>query len=410
MTCLYIRRIALICFVTGVIPLLQAAENVSTSRVGVQELPAGQAQRSALLDAAGRTFILKQTPHFLIAHNVSDADIRPFVSRVEQTYLSILRFCESNEIAMRPPTRKLEIIYFDTAADYARYARRIRIPAEGTYGVYHELTNRSAFYNVATDPQLVQMREELQAARERAGVMEKTIAAAAGTSDRITLEYSDGRQKVLSVAQAKTELNQSRERIKTLDAQAVNYAERINRTVVQHETAHQVFFNIGVHVRGGTNPIWLVEGLAMLFETPPSSGGTGSGIGAVNQLRLLDFRSALTQGKPSRTVKMEDMLKVLRQGPLVPIQDFISQPGLFQIRGQEGSLRYAQAWALVHFLHRQRTAQFAAYVKCIAARPPDRRINTQDEIKDFETAFGPVSDELTRRWITYMTTIGLVSP
>ena len=35
-----------------------------------------------------------------------------------------------------------------------------------------------------------------------------------------------------------------------------------------HEATHQLGYNLGLHNRTGSNPKWIVEGLATVFETP----------------------------------------------------------------------------------------------------------------------------------------------
>src|SRR6516165_385823 len=41
----------------------------------------------------------------------------------------------------------------------------------------------------------------------------------------------------------------------------------LNIATVIHEATHQIAFNSGVHVRKADNPLWLLEGMAMYFET-----------------------------------------------------------------------------------------------------------------------------------------------
>lgn len=380
----------------------------SASPANGQTLPTGPEQPQALLETAGSGFSVKSTPHFLIAHRTTDAEVRPFVTRVEQTYQSIQRFCRANGLPFRPPERKLEILFFDTAEEYAVYARRMGFFSIGTYGFYQEATNRSAFYNMENEPALLEMRRDLRSSRERVAQIEQSLARAAGPSVAVTLEYGDGRRRTMTVAQAKAELAKMRDELRRLDARANNYAERINRTIIQHETAHQVFFNVGVHVRGGPNPVWLIEGLATLFETPPS--GSGSGAGAINQMRLLDFRTAVSAGNPTRDLKPDALFAALRDGRLLPLDELLTQSEAFTTRGPEGASRYAQAWALVHFLQRQRTPAFADYLRIVSSRRPGQRIDKRREIADFEKAFGPIGDEFVRRWAGFIFSIGLAPP
>src|SRR5690606_18797083 len=48
-----------------------------------------------------------------------------------------------------------------------------------------------------------------------------------------------------------------------------------NIATVVHEATHQMAFNSGMHTRLADNPLWLVEGMAMFFETPDLTSRSG---------------------------------------------------------------------------------------------------------------------------------------
>lgn len=388
--------------------LLAAPPASATTREAVpaRELPTDARQEAALLVVVGKGFRIQHTPHFLIAHNVAVAEVRPFVARVEQVYSSIYRFCAFHKIAADEPRRKLEIIFFDRFSEYERYAHRVKFPAAGTYGFYYDLDNRAAFYNVANDTELVQLRRELHRAERSAAAMEKRIAQTPAASTQITLEYGDGTSRTMSRDQARKEFRKTSDRLKKLSARTDSYAENINRTVVQHETTHQVFFNAGVLVRGGQNPAWLSEGLATLFETPPT--GAGSGVGVVNRLRLSDFRAAVGADESRRNPTPEAVLAAMHKGALAPLDELLTNPTLFETRGEKGAAYYAEAWALVHYLNRTKSKEFVAYLKLIAARPAGLLYDHAAEIADFEQAFGKADDAFVRRWARYI--LALATP
>src|SRR5579863_411793 len=71
-----------------------------------------------------------------------------------------------------------------------------------------------------------------------------------------------------------------------------------NVATVIHEATHQIAFNSGMHVRKADNPLWLVEGMAMYFETPDLSSKNGwKTAGAVNDDRLGQFRDFLGRSR-----------------------------------------------------------------------------------------------------------------
>lgn len=385
-----------------------AAASQPAADVLSRELPSTPEQEDALLKAAGDGFQLRRTPHFLIAHNVADADVRPFISRVEHTYQSVFQFARVNNIAVQEPAARLEIIYFDEYDQYQAYARRYVGDLHGTYGFYYEPTNRAAFYNVDHDPGLNELRQKYEDSRQSTGDIELFIRRSGPPGQPVRIEYQDGSVRVLSAAQAARELASARETLRVLKARLDTYAERINRTVVQHETAHQVFFNAGVHVRGGDNPVWLVEGLAMLFETPPTEAGTG--VGTINQMRLRDLRDVLTTVEPNRHPTAEIAIRAMQKRVLIPLPELIQRPELLRTRGELGSRAYAEAWALVHYLHRVRTDGFAAYIAEIAKRPKGVEVSPDAELELFRKYLGEPDDVLVRRWMHYILALGVTAP
>lgn len=382
----------------------QAAPAKGNGRAAVRELPADAAQEKALRNAVGRGFRVQRTPHFLVAHDVDPQQIQPFVVRVEYTYASVRRFCTAHNIPFREPSRKLEIVYFATFDAYAQYARRLQFVAEGTYGFYHQPTNRAAFFDAASHADLARLREDVEAARRTVGAVERQLARAGPSADRVVLFFGDGGQRTVTRDQARKELAGTQRKLRELATEAERHAERINRTVVQHETAHQVLFNAGVHKAGPGSPPWLVEGLAMLFETPPT--GNGSGIGALNDLRLRDFRSVLDARSGRGPVRPDDLVAAVRNGPFVPLERLITDKSLLEARGDAGATYYAEAWALAHYLHRTNPTKFAQYVNRISGRAAEEPVAAEDEIACFEACFGRIDEAFLRRWARFMISLG----
>jgi len=400
-----VRLILILLFAAGA----AASGAATTSRKATdREPPATAEQEAALLSAAGKGFHIQRTTHFLIAYDVAPSEVKPFVARVEQVYQSIYGFCAAHKIATIEPHRKLEIIYFDTFPEYERHASRVEFDAAGTYGFYSDADNRAVFYNCANDRQLAVLHRDLREAQRHATRLEKQIAQTPAAGGRITIEYGDGTSRTMTRDQARREFAKAIERLKKLGARTDSYVETINRTVVQHETAHQVFFNAGVLVRGGQNPAWLVEGLAMLFETPPT--GMRSGIGVVNSLRLRDFRATVGVGDSGQGNSPDVVLTAMAKGRIAPLRELLTDRALFETRGRDAAVCYAEAWALVHYLHRTRTKEFAEYLRRISARPPDRPVSKPQEIAEFEEVFGKADDAFVRRWARYILSLPVPSP
>ena len=367
-------------------------------QAGDAELPADPQAEQALLRWAGSEFKIKRTPHYLIAYNTSSEAMEGLVVRVEHTYNAVYRFCEANQIEVDRPNQRLEIVFFDQRRWYDHHARQIGFNPEGTYGVYNEASNRSAFVNMLNDPELVALEKGIgRAQRDLDQLVKQIDRMRQGHHTLIEVQLSDGRRIVGTANEVEKEaVEPARQALRSLDARRKSFSARINQTVVQHEVAHQVLFNAGVHQRGASNPKWVAEGLATQFETPPNRRGTG--IGTTNQLRLRDFRKAVGQGRDRRRLMGSDLVAAFQAGRLFPLTKLISDPGLFQQRGPAGTQVYASAWALTHYLQRRHSDSLTAYLGALADRTAGTAVSADQELRLFESHFGPLDDAFVRRW------------
>lgn len=148
-----------------------------------------------------------------------------------------------------------------------------------------------------------------------------------------------------------------------------------NISVVIHEGIHQIAYNTGFHSRTSVQPIWLVEGMAMFFESPDlDRRGGWAGVGTVNRERLEHYQ------------KLSSSRSIIPLGAIV-VDDVA-------LRGRNAVDGYAQAWALTHFLNKAKTQQYMRYLKIVNDRPPLENYSAEDRLRDFRTAFGKSPDEL----------------
>jgi len=151
-------------------------------------------------------------------------------------------------------------------------------------------------------------------------------------------------------------------------------------------------------MRGAKTPLWLAKGLACQFEIPqPDAHGA---LKRVNQMRLGDFREALgaqRNGDGARTLWQQ----AVEAGKMMALPDLI---GADQFEGDGLTLaaRYAQSWALVHYLHREHSRGFEKYLARLAARQTGHEISIQEELADFAAAFGPADTGVANAWVTYI--------
>ena len=145
---------------------------------------------------------------------------------------------------------------------------------------------------------------------------------------------------------------------------------RQNASVVIHEAAHQTAFNTGVHSRYCLPPVWLAEGLAMLFEAPGvyDSHSYPQLADRINRGRLSDFRSLVES----------------RHRPELLVSMIRSE----QVFGANPSIGYAEAWAFTFYLVENEPRKYAQYLALTASRPAFSEYGAAQRANDFTAVFG----------------------
>ena len=342
-------------------------------------LPPDEAMAATLLEAVGDGFRIRETDHFTIAHDTPPEVLRPLLDRLEGTYNALWRFCEGLGLVIKPPSKRFGVLLFDRHEDFERYRAKVGVATGSVAGFFLQETNLSAFSNTLNTPQLEEVNAEIIRTQNQMRELRR---------DRRNLRKNRPKRNVLQ------------RRLASLRAGRDSLVERFNRFVIQHEAAHQMLFNIGVHVRGASNPFWLAEGLACQFEVPQALAAHG--VARVNHMRLADLRDALGADLRARKTSDEAIEAALARGRIVPLVDLISKPGMFTAGGSQIAFRYAQAWSLVYYLNRKHRDSFSGYLARLARRKPGVRVGPQEEIEAFESHFGPLDARFQRAWIDYM--------
>lgn len=164
----------------------------------------------------------------------------------------------------------------------------------------------------------------------------------------------------------------------------LQHAEEETRMTIRHEGAHQLFFTYGVHSRHHAENSWLIEGLASYYETAPPGGAQPARLGMLKEARA--------------------------NGRLIPLAELVnsrSPRGLYAFWGEKRvQLAYAQSWALVNFLMRERYREsFFDYLAFV--RDPARvdDLASTPRIKVLADALGVDETELERLWNLYIETV-----
>ena len=154
-------------------------------------------------------------------------------------------------------------------------------------------------------------------------------------------------------------------------------------STIVHEATHQIAFNCGLQTRLADIPLWLCEGLAVVFEAPDASSSKGwRGIGKVNYERLATFRRNQANWNSSHMMS------------LLATNDRFRHP-------RTAPDAYADAWALNFYLIKYRPKQYASYLKMLAAKPPIKEDTPDRRLAEFREHFGEIR-ELERDFLKQM--------
>lgn len=361
-----------------------ASALVVTAHVRAQPpaaLPEDPAISERLLKIAGEGFRIRDTSHFTIAYDTDPAVLGALVGRLEGTYLAVWNYCEAMRFPLRPPPHRLEVILFDQYDDYLRYGAGIGIDVRaGVAGFYNQENRVAAFCNIYQQPGFAEINRQIEQLQE----MIKRPNGRGAERGRL-----DSQQR-----------NELLRQVNSLRAQRDAAVERFNRMILQHEAAHQILFNAGVHVARAQTPGWLAEGLACQFEV--RQGQADRGAVQINHTRLADFRDAFDVPVEARTANPASMRRAFEDGRFVPLERLVSQADLFASRDANTLYLYAEAWGLVYYLARERPDALAQYVRGVAGREAGVELSAQQERAAFTAAFGPLDAALEEAFVSYV--------
>ncbi len=152
---------------------------------------------------------------------------------------------------------------------------------------------------------------------------------------------------------------------------------------VVHEATHQTAYNVGVHQRRADQPQWLVEGLAMMFETPGmrEAWSIQSRDSRINRERIDRFREYLARRPDDALLRM------------------VASDRLFKTATLDA---YAEAWVLSFYLFETRSQDYSSYLARVASRPPFSSYSAKRRVADFVHAFGSELQVLDNQMLRFV--------
>ncbi|MGH7127881.1 MAG: DUF1570 domain-containing protein [Planctomycetaceae bacterium] len=159
------------------------------------------------------------------------------------------------------------------------------------------------------------------------------------------------------------------------------------RDTIVHEAVHQIAFNCGLHSRIGETPKWIVEGLAMVFESEAVRRRSPSDTVAarINLERFLWFGDFVKHDRRDRSLTA-----------------FLSDDAAFKSNALDA---YGEAWALSFYLLEKRPADYARYLRQIAGRDPLRPYPPEQRLADFRGSFGSDLDRFESQYLRFIDSI-----
>ena len=152
---------------------------------------------------------------------------------------------------------------------------------------------------------------------------------------------------------------------------------------LRHEAAHQLAFNTGVHQRFSPTPLWIAEGLAMLFEMPPPNAEAQPANSAIS----LFARETAVRPKHYSP-----------RGQYIPLEILVANDLVFQ---QTPEMAYAQSATLTRFLVRTHPARYLDYLKRVASRPGFTLYAPAAKRADFSSSFPGNLALLESKWLAF---------
>ncbi len=289
-----------------------------------------------------RRFLAYETRRFVVLSDAAPGWSRKQVQLLDRTYHQFNRFTKQLGLRPRPLRHKLVCVLFQEHSDYRRFAeKRDGVTAEWISGYYSPKHDRIVFYNIETNPELVEaLRVSESATRPAGSITGYARPARSGLRNE--------------------------------------YRKAATATVV-HEAVHQLAFHTRIQSPHIQNPLWLSEGLATAFETDHPDKAFGP-----------DHEYLL---------RKEQFQEILEQGKLIPLRDLVTYTRMPDNNDDTIAAVYHESYALITWMNRFRREELRHLMDALRIEPPGRP-TPQRQLQIFEQAFGDV-DRLERLWLRH---------
>ena len=347
----------------------------------MEYLPANDVAAEALRKEFGQRFQVRRTHHFRVCYSSSDLYAEITGNLLEAVYRQFIRFFEDRSFYPVPLTDRMEVILFKTRRKFLDHASQLGNDMSGAAGFYLTETDRSYFYDAVNDAKYEGHLRELEDTQLRLNKSRQEVSETRSGTVRYKLTRSDGTEATLSRHEMLVYLDEQQA---VLDGQfaelrRVYGQQNIINTV--HEAVHQLAYSCGIHSRYCENPKWLVEGLALYFESANGRQWNGPGTVLPDRLKLFLEGSGTARD--------------------ISLRELISSDAIFDTTRSRAGEAYAAAWALFYYLAEREHDAFFDYVYDLSNRIDDDAYSTQERLDEFAAYFSDIP-RVERRWRDYI--------
>ena len=159
------------------------------------------------------------------------------------------------------------------------------------------------------------------------------------------------------------------------------------QATICHEATHQLAFNMGLHQRRASTPLWIIEGFATMFESPLLAG-----------IREREGKSLWPASRQSTWQTLSKHPESIQR----IITRLIHNDHAFESDFQNA---YSVAWAMTLYLSQRHSQQFGPYLQRVGNRPPFQDYEAVKRVAEFQSAFGTDSRSLTSKMIKYLESV-----
>ena len=353
--------------------VLQKLQKLNPNHPGVQKLvyeyekedrkfEDDKGREAEILTHVGAGFKVLKSDHYMVFYNSNTEFARKRLGQFEKLYDEFYKYWEKKEFTLKTLPERMICLLFNSREDFQSYAQRTGGLAQAG-GYWSSQTNWTYFFNTGKSADVLRVEESIEKQKKRIKEFEEQLKEP-------KYNHPDNK-KIL------TEMKRD------LKAFETDFEKRIvdeNLSITIHEATHQLCYNLGVLNLNYAAPSWLVEGLAVYFETGTPSGAW-LGPGRKNKEYISTIQKSYATNK------------------IIPLEKFLTIMEGFFSGGVDTHTGYALSWCFIYFLMRsnQYEPKLRAYIKELLVADPYKKYSSKEVMTLIEKHFGPM-DAFKKAW------------